>query len=392
MVNLEIKRPAHMVPSYSLTGDLLSYLRCRLQYRYYNGSSLPPSRPVQLWYGEFIHGVLEIAYRLWESGNPPPPFPWPMTISTWGEDTPVREAHDIGELGDRIEVVLRAQSKEARSRDARAAAYRRAFAAVNELGPLLFPLIADAETKVIGTRDLVPIAGRPALRAQRYELHGVIDVVTQLELAAVAPTHALRQAIESACDALPHQFEIIADYKGSARPARASSYWIQGDWQVQTYAWLRRHQAEGIPIVAGVLFYINELAPGTDDLKEIQRQIRDNNTDVLPAPGSLDARILRNWRPGQATDKLSLEFRLRRAIRVVPVTPASLTAATDAFDGVVRSIEESIEHEARIGAIPAAWGANCRDEGTCAACDFRHFCPSPAPNNVVINITVPTAP
>ncbi len=391
MVNLEIKRPAHLVPSYSLTGDLLSYLRCHLQYRYYNGSSLPPSRPVQLWYGEFIHGVLEAAYRLWETGNAPS-FPWPMTVSQWNEVAPPRPDHDIGEIGERIEVVLRAQGKEARSRDTRAAAYRRAFAAVNELGPLLFPLIADAETKVIGTRALPPIAGRPPLRAKRYELHGVIDVVTQLELAAVPANHTLRQAVEAACTQLPPQFEIIADYKGAARPRLSSDFWPQGDWQVQTYAWLRNHQAQGIPIVAGVLFYINELSPGVDDMKEAKYQFEHNDTDVVPEPGSLDERILRNWHPGQATDQMSLTFRLRRAIRVIPVTPASLQTATTNFDNVVRSIEENIEHEARVGRILDAWQANCRSEGDCAACDFRHFCTSPAPNNDVINIVPPAAP
>lgn len=391
MVNLEIKRPAHLVPSYSLTGDLLSFLRCHRQYRYYNGSSLPPSRPVQLWYGEFIHGVLEAAYRIWQEGNAPA-FRWPCTVSQWGEDRPIRPPHDIGELGDRIEIVLRAQGKEARSREARAAAYRRADAAVNQLGPLLFPLIADAETKVIGTRVLPPMANRPTIRADRYELHGVIDVVTQIQLAAVSRDNPLRRAIEAACAALPQHFEIIADYKGAPRPATTSEYWTQGDWQVQTYAWLRSHQARGVPIVAGILLYINELAPGNDDLREIQRQIRTGQTDVLPEPGSQDERILRNWRSGQDTNQLSMAFRLRRAIRVIPVTAASLATATAEFDNVVRQIEENIEQEAAAGEIPGAWSANCKDGDTCVACDFRHFCPTPGPTNQPVQLAPPFAP
>lgn len=391
MVNLEIKRPAHVVPSYSLTGDLLSYKRCHRQYRYYNGSSLPPSRPVQLWYGEFIHGVLEAAFRIWQAASAPS-FPWPCTPSQWGATRPVREGHDIGEIGDRIELVLRAQGKEARSRRAREAAYDRARAAVNTLGPHLFPLIADAEKKVIGTRSIPVQAFAAEMRAGRYELHGVIDVVTQMQLSAVDAENPLRKAIEGYCESLPAIFEILADYKGAPRPALSDEHWKLGDWQVQTYAWLRRHQAKGVPIVAGVLIYINELAPGSNDMRNIRRQIETGDTDVAPVPGSMDERIIRNWKPGQDTDQLSAEFRFRRAIRVIPVTEESLEYATSQFDDVVAQIELSIRNEADRGTIVGTWEGNCKDEETCSACDFRHSCTTPAPTNEVRSIQPPIAP
>src|SRR5262249_3637580 len=176
-MELALKRPDRIVPEYSLTGDLLSYKRCALQYRYYNGSSLPPSRPVQLWYGEFIHGMLEAAFRLWSAADGALAFPWPYTpIAEVGPREPPPHglaAHDIRVFAWPIEQTLAQEGKQARSRRARLAAYRRAERAINLLGPYLFPLISTAEQRVLGTRALQPHDPAVRPRAERYALRGV---------------------------------------------------------------------------------------------------------------------------------------------------------------------------------------------------------------------------
>ncbi len=388
-MTLELRREPEIVPSYSLTGDLLSFLRCGLQYRYHNGSALPPSRPVQLWFGEFIHGVLEGAFRIWTELNPP--FPWPSNQTPYHQAPPAgRVRHDIGEIGDVIEETLRAQGKSPRSTAARNSAYTRAERAVNDLGPYLFPLISVAEERVIGTREVPAAAG---LRAKRYELHGVIDVVTDLQLTGADPGNLIREAIQRACPNLAGRYEVVVDYKGSRRPASNSPFWEQGGWQVQTYAWLRTRQPASLPVAAGLLVYINELAPAADDLETLKDEIRNGQTDVVPAPGSPDYYALNAWQAGAAVPQFSFDFRVARALRVVPVTAQSQDHATSSFDKVVRRIEGCVANEEQQGTIAGQWEA-CGDDETCAACDFRHFCPNPSPRRGQAGrqITAPPAP
>lgn len=393
-MQIEVRRPTHIVPSYSLTGDLLSYLRCRLQYRYHNGSSLPPSRPVQLWFGEFVHGTLEMSYRFWHEKRQrsiaPPDFPWPCTQRKWGQDEPIWEPHDIGSFANSIEEALRRQGKQARSTAARDSAYQRVQVAVNELGPHLFPLIASAERRVIGTRA-VPTGNVP-LRCKNYEVHGIVDVLTHMTLNQGADDNLIRQHVLKACQGLTGTFEVIVDYKGTRRPLTNESYWDQGDWQIQTYAWLRQRQPDALPVAAGILLYINELTPSTEEMEAFKKGIGEDTTDELPEPRSRDEQIVRMWRPGEDTSQLSLSLRLRRAIRVIPVSSASIGIALSEFDQVVRKAEEDIIREATNANILESWSPNCKDPATCVACDFRRFCPSPAGESADFRIKAPTAP
>jgi len=377
-MTLNVRGLPFEVPSYSLTGDILSFQRCGLQYRYYNGSALPPSRPVQMWTGEFVHGVLEEAYRYWHSHHPP--FPWPCTPTPWPAPATslARLPHDIGELGDLVEARLAAGGKRPRSREARNAAYERVNAAITLLAPHLFPLITAAEHRLSGTRLMPPLPGGGQGRGDRYELTGIVDVISSIVVSANLQNPLVRLLQSRIAPGYP-DYDLIVDYKAARRPAVPSRFWQHEEWQVQTYAWLWRQMPQTRPVGAGLLIYLNELAPSRTDLVELKREVLQGTTDVVPANGTPDYYALHQWQPGPGgtLPALSSAFRLQRALRIVDVSAQSVLNAVGQIDQVVSHIELSALNEHQAGNIPAHWDA-CGEQQDCDACDFRHFCPSPA--------------
>jgi CRISPR/Cas system-associated exonuclease Cas4 (RecB family) len=335
---------------------------------------------VQLWFGEFIHGVMEAAFRLWADGTVNFDKPWPCSMTDWDArktPDPTRAAHDIGVIGEKIELSLANQGKRPRNRDVRTAAYRRADIAINVVGKHLFPLVTLAEEPLRGAR-LISNAG--GLRADRYELTGVVDVLSHIKVNECPLSNPFRQALQRVCTELPDEYEVVVDYKGAHRPNndRKPPYWQHGEWQVQTYAWLRNRKDPPVKVAAGILIYINELSPGNDDILNLKKGLANGTTDELPLTAAERGRLDR-WRPGDDTENLlSPEYRWRRAVRVVPATPVAIAQATTEFDNVVRSIETQIADEGQVGSISQVWRPNCEDKPTCDACDFRAFCPQQA--------------
>ena len=347
-MELETKQANLAIPSYAIKEDVLPYLNCRLQYRYHNGGSLPNARPERFWFGLFIHGALELAYRFWKNEADPPAFPWPCVKRERRGDTPNWADHDIGKFADAVEESLRRQGVRARNRKERDSAYVRVGTVVNALGAHLFPLIDGVERveyKVSATRPM-PQKGSNAGR-ESYELRGVLDA-----LARAVPDmdgNRIREYVKKDCPDIKRNSELILEYKGARRPARCESLWIQDELQVQAYAWLREQQSAKLP-AAGIVIYVNELSP-------------------TPTRGELD-----------------------KAIRVIPISQQSVDSAIAQIDDVARQIQDALADEETDGNIIRSWQPNCQDKSVCDDCDFRYFCPKPAETPPNYAIKAPTAP
>jgi hypothetical protein len=380
-MELSRRPPIYELPSYSLTADLLGFLRCGLQYRYTRLGRLTPSRPVQMWFGQFVHGVLEEAFRRYATAR-----------EAGKDDTPPWSASRLEEIRDLVKSRLASQGLHAWDADLEALGDARADAAVNELGSALFPLIHRAEVRLTGSRALPPIESALQFReADRYEIVGVVDVISHVELqdSSLQKNLLVQLLTRELGSALPGEFELIIDYKGMRRPpirgagARPTLWEVYG-WQLQTYAHLRRAQEDHLPIAAGVILYLNELVPTRSDIQQLRKEISKDQTDVKPVVGSDGEQQLAKW--SKVGDRLPLEFRLERAVRIVPVSDATIAHSLDEFDRVVTRIETCRGRELRDGQIVSAWEKNSSDDPTCVACDSRTFCPDYA------KVTIPRLP
>jgi len=402
-IELSSRPGVYELPSYSLTGDLLGYLRCGLQYRYTRIGKMPSRAPVQLWFGNFIHGVLDEGFRVYD-----------VERKAGKSSADALAAIDAEVVIETIENRLAAQGLVAWEPWLKTLGYARARVGLSELAKVLFPLIHRSEVRLTGARELKPLPAGTAFRqADRYEMVGVIDVVTDIELARPeVATNPIVKLVQDCLGSVPSHFEVIVDYKGSRRPALPSaksapkhpSLWDQYEWQVLTYADLRGRQPDAHPVKAGLLLYVNELLPLASDLEDLRKEVAQGRTDIGASEADITA-WLKNCRDqrkkavaiveaavgrdSQAALDASRELlpspipwdlRLQRALRIVPVEDSKTGAsripdALKSFDEVVEWIETCRGREYHGGTIMTAWDRNCTDESTCAACDARTWCP-----------------
>ena len=388
-----------MIPEYSLTGDLLSFLTCNLQYRYQNKGTLPPSKPVQRWFGEFIHGVLEEAYIQWKQENTQ--FPW-----DWKED--IRPIEDLIDL--RLQVrglyphdedlffsILNQPDNDLtiddlNEHDHKKLASARAEKAINIWGKYLFPLIDSSELLIKGVRQM-PDYDENISRSNYYGINGVVDVLTSMKINKTLEQSTLDNYNNKIIEFLKKDpdfqerisnysegddYEIIIDYKGMKRPpvkmidSKAEDKWENHKQQILTYSWLRSKQEDAKPIVAGIIFYLNELVPSKEDLVLIKDEINNDLTDVGQKYQN-DVDLINKWEEEDKAPELSDDFKIDRSIRIINVDEEEQGKALSKFDHVVADIENSLIKEMKGCKIQDAWKADS-DERTCSACDFRTFC------------------
>lgn len=336
-----------MLNSYSLTGDLLSFDRCPLQYRLFTRTGVRQSHPVQQWYGNFLHLGMRRAYDAWQEDPDLSRFLWSEPLEG-----------DHGELVETVTARLRADGL-FRPSTMGAIAEKRLLRAIRVLGPLVFPLIKEAEVKLSAVRQAETEQGEEIA----YQITGVVDVLAATRFTSDIDNPLVAYVMKrlDGLGTTDDELEVILDYKGIARE-EVNDADEMASRQILTYSWLRNRRLQKKVVAAGAVVFVNDLLATGDD----------PNTDPT----------------GDELDEL-----LDNAIVPVAVGGSLPEEAAEFFDARVEQIEAAQVQEAEGAALEESWPARPAKR-TCVACDARYHCASSAANRPkgVVGVFAPDAP
>jgi len=198
---------------YSVTGDILAYELCSLQYAAFAVRKYEPALVVQLFYGTIIHQVLDRAHAHYrgELGVPRGSMPTKSDIDRYFSEV------ENALMARRIRAVSKVRDQ------ARGILHR-----FNEIeGPALYPRVLDTECRLQADQGA-------------FILHGNVDVL-------VASEDGNAASVE------------IWDYKGASKPSASDPSYQRYVFQMQVYAELYR-QKTGVAPAKAVLYFLNELS------------------------------------------------------------------------------------------------------------------------------------
>jgi hypothetical protein len=318
--------------SYSLTGDLLSFDRCALQYRLFTRTGVRQSHPVQQWYGNFLHLGMRHAYDAWRVDPDMARFVWSDPL-----DGPYRDLVEMVSNRMRADGLFRPSSMGVQ-------AEQRLLRAIRVLGPIIFPLIKEAEVRLSAVRQAPASNGKDDVT---YQITGVVDVLAATRFT----TDADNPLVANIMSRLPglgitdSELEVILDYRGIARDAVDDAVEMAGR-QILTYAWLRNRRHQRAIVAAGAVVFVNDLLPPGAD------------PNVDPTPKELDAL-------------------LDQVIEPIAVGGDLPEDAAKFFDDRVERIEAAQAQEKPGMALDTIWIPKPHKQ-TCGACDARYHCQTSA--------------
>lgn len=221
-LKIENNRDSAIKGKYSVTGDILSFQLCPMQYGFFASRGYLPAHVIQIWFGTVIHQVLDKLHMHYFG------LLRPETKGMIPSD------NDVERYFNEVEETLRARGIKAINDDLKQTALR-VLKIFNSLeGPTLYPNIIDTECTLQNDQG-------------EFILHGKVDVLKDISVGKGIKNYDLVE---------------IWDYKGSKFPdinkKEGTKKLERYTYQMLTYANLYRLKKGNYPL-KGVLYFLNEL-------------------------------------------------------------------------------------------------------------------------------------
>lgn len=242
------------IHSYSTTGDILAYKRCRRQYGFFGVRGFASASTTQLYFGTLVHDVLDQLNRDYQIN--------PVLADEETIKNLVEQAHDrLVRSG--IRAYNPGQQKE------RAVLLIHRF--VQLIGPAFFKNVRQTEYRL--ERALSTPAGMP------YVLEGIVDVLA----GSVAHDLGLHFSTD------PDDVEIW-DYKSGKNPGKGSPFLKDYEYQMRVYSELY-HRQTGVYPARSVLIFMGDFADEKEwelAQRDPSRHIPNYTYVVTPNPKHID--------------------------------------------------------------------------------------------------------
>ena len=334
----------------SMSGDLMTFRQCPLQYRCYNVLGLPRSNKDPLWNSEFICELEREAYHQWRSTG-----------------RKIKDRQSIGLMSRQVDGFLRSQGMRPHPKtyedDVEGISGKlmnlRAHETVCFLMDHLFPLVTENDAVFRYCDDRMP-----------FSMTGSAGVMDGNTILNAESSNVLAQIIKQSVESLSSDSKVIFEIRGTERPLQEDEGSNKDSHTTYIHALMGMRMSdndEAGRIAAGVILYLNELRLSKRARKALYAYLEDSDDDD-------DIDILLELEDGEQP---SIESRMRRCIRVVPYDSVSSRKAINDMSRIgMEIIRAHQSDEEDPSAVRSHWEPGNYDERRCKECDLALSCAS----------------
>lgn len=361
-----------VIRDFSISGDLIPYRRCGLQYRHYGVDNLPRSDVSRLWASNFIEAFEKEAYHAW------------CIKKELGVDRNVSN-----ELSRIVNRSLRTKglipNPISYEDDPNGVSEKlmnlRAYDVLTFLVNDLFPLICDNNIAIRYRDSSMNISSKDCDDSEDmhiyndfvgFSIYDTCGLIRGISILEAPENNPIRKAFGSDIERITNDSEVLFQICGMNSPLNKTSGRHEVLFEELRALMEMRNRntiSEGPKVVAGILLFLNELHISKRMMKAEQIRMYDPNVEI--DLDDMDAVL-----EMEDGNQPSWDYRLKKCIKVEyydqKICSRNLGSIVQLGTEISTNMEQDIMDPSN---LISRWEPGQYDEILCSSCDFRYCCP-----------------